>query len=184
MGERAWDTAVQPAEKVVSPGRVLVVDDEPSMRQMLSIALRREGFDVSTAEDGPTALAVLSGDGADVLVTDVRMPEMSGVELLGEARRIDPALTVIMMTAYGSKETVLEALRLGATDYVEKTDKLKDELLLRTAKELIGNAFQQETVCLKRRRGLCLRFRTSFAAAMRRLASFQLARPLRRPTST
>src|SRR6187431_3278191 len=121
MGQRAWDTTMQPAETARATGRVLVVDDEPSMRQMLSIALRRDGFEVTAAEDGASALGVLADHGADILVTDVRMPEMSGIELLAEARQIDPSLSVIVMTAYGSKETVLDALRLGATDYVEKT---------------------------------------------------------------
>src|SRR5690349_20056505 len=148
--ERAWDTALAPAAVAASLAQVLVVDDEPSMRQMLAIALRREGYQVMTVEDGPGALAALEEGQVDVLVTDVRMPDFSGVDLLREAKRIDPGLSVIMMTAYGSKETVLEALRLGATDYVEKTHNLKDELALRIRKELDRKRLQQENVLLKR----------------------------------
>src|SRR5688572_11744260 len=139
-----------PPEVVAAAGRVLVVDDEPSMRQMLSIALRRAGFDVTVVESGKHALAILESDGADVLVTDLRMPEMSGIELLEQSRRIDPSLSVIIMTAYGSKETVLDAMRLRATDFVDKTDKLKDELLLRIQKELDRKRLEQENVLLKR----------------------------------
>ena len=80
MAQRAWDTTtIQPIERPRASERVLVVDDEPSMRQMLSIALRRDGFDVNAAEDGATALALLADHGADILVTDVRMPEMTGI---------------------------------------------------------------------------------------------------------
>ena len=150
MAQQVWDTAVHPPQTAAPAARVLVVDDEPSMRQMLSIALRREGYQVSTAEDGESALAALAAGQLDLLITDVRMPEMSGVDLLREAKRIDPGLSVVMMTAYGSKETVLEALRLGATDYVEKTPNLKDDLVLRVRKELDRKRLVQENVLLKR----------------------------------
>ena len=146
MTERSTDTAATAA----TTARVLVVDDELSMRQMLSVALRREGYEVVVAEDGRAALAALQKGAFDVVITDVRMPELSGVDVLREAKRIDPAVPVIMMTAYGSKETVLEALRLGATDYVEKTPNLRDELSLRVRKELDRRRLQQENVLLKR----------------------------------
>jgi two-component system response regulator PilR (NtrC family) len=184
MGQRAWDTTIQPTEGVRSTGRVLVVDDEPSMRQMLSIALRRDGFDVKAAEDGAGALAVLADQGADILVTDVRMPEMSGIELLAEARQIDPSLSVIVMTAYGSKETVLDALRLGATDYVEKTDKLKDELLLRIRKELDRKRLQQENVLLKRTLGSSHQFSNIIGSSNAMVGIFQLVETIAPTNST
>ena len=185
MAQRAWETAaVQPADKGRSTGRVLVVDDEPSMRQMLSIALRRDGFDVTAAEDGASALAILAHEGADVLVTDVRMPEMSGIELLAEARQIDPTLSVIVMTAYGSKETVLDALRLGATDYVEKTDKLKDELLLRIRKELDRKRLQQENVLLKRTLRSSHQFSNIIGSSDAMVSIFQLVETIAPTSST
>ena len=184
MGQRAWDTTIQPAESVRSAGRVLVVDDEPSMRQMLSIALRRDGFDVTAAEDGASALAALADQGADILVTDVRMPEMSGIELLAEARQVDPSLSVIVMTAYGSKETVLDALRLGATDYVEKTDKLKDELLLRIRKELDRKRLQQENVLLKRTLGSSHQFSNIIGSSTAMIGIFQLVETIAPTSST
>ena len=117
---------------------------------MLSAALKREGYEVLLATDARGALALLGAGPVDVLVTDIRMPQMSGIELLDAAKQVDPGLSVIMMTAYGSKDTVLDALRLGATDYVEKGDKLKDELTLRIRKELTRKRLQQENVLLKR----------------------------------
>nr|MBA3641501.1 response regulator [Acidobacteriota bacterium] len=88
MAEQMWDTATAPVVAAGPTARVLVVDDEPSMRQMLSFALRREGYDVTTADDGRTALEALRDGRFDLVVTDVRMPEVSGVDLLREAKQI------------------------------------------------------------------------------------------------
>ena len=184
MAQHAWDTAVHQPQAAVSAARVLVVDDEPSMRQMLTIALRREGYQVSTAEDGAAALAALAAGQLDLLITDVRMPEMSGVDLLREAKRIDPALSVVMMTAYGSKETVLEALRLGATDYVEKTPNLKDELVLRVRKELDRKRLQQENVLLKRTLQSAHQFSNIIGGSGPMLEVFQLVETIAPTSST
>lgn len=184
MAERAWDTALAPAAVAAGQAHVLVVDDEPSMRQMLSIALRREGYQVTTVDDGRSALARLEEASVDVVVTDVRMPEFSGVDLLREARRIDPAISVIMMTAYGSKETVLDALRLGATDYVEKTHNLKDELSLRIRKELDRKRLQQENVLLKRTLQSSHQFSNIIGASDSMLALFQLIETIAPTSST
>ena len=184
MAQHAWDTAVHQPEPVVSAARVLVVDDEPSMRQMLSIALRREGYQVSTAEDGEAALAALAAGQLDLLITDVRMPEMSGVDLLREAKRLDPGLSVVMMTAYGSKETVLEALRLGATDYVEKTPNLKDELVLRVRKELDRKRLHQENVLLKRTLQSAHQFSNIIGSSGPMLEVFQLVETIAPTSST
>jgi len=165
-------------------GRILVVDDEISMRQMLSFALKREGYDVSTAENARVALAILEKADVDILVTDVRMPEMSGVALLAEAKRIDPAISVIVMTAYGSKETVLDALRLGAADYVEKTPSLKDELSLRIRKELDRKRLQQENVMLKRTLKSAHQFSNIVGSSDAMIAVFQLVETIAPTNST
>jgi two-component system response regulator PilR (NtrC family) len=181
--DRSWDTALSaPARAPL--GRVLVVDDELSIRQMLSFALRREGYEVTTAENGRAALTMLEDADVDVLVTDVRMPEMSGVALLAEAKRIDPALSVIVMTAYGSKETVLDALRLGATDYVEKTPNLKDELSVRIRKELDRRRLQQENVLLKRTLKSSHQFSNIIGSSEPMIAIFQLIETIAPTSST
>jgi len=184
MTDRSWDTALQSPPARAALGRVLVVDDEPSIRQMLSFALRREGYDVTTAESGRAAVAMLEEADVDVLVTDVRMPEMSGVALLSEAKRIDPALSVIVMTAYGSKETVLDALRLGATDYVEKTPNLKDELSVRIRKELDRRRLQQENVLLKRTLKTSHQFSNIIGSSEPMIAIFQLIETIAPTSST
>src|SRR5687768_10381313 len=183
MTERNSEAAAA-AVAAAPSARVLVVDDEPSMRQMLSFALRREGYDVTTAEDGRAALEALRNGVFDVVITDVRMPELSGVDLLREARRLDPSISIIKMTAYGSKETVLEALRLGATDYVEKTPNLRDELSLRVRKELDRKRLQQENVLLKRTLRTAHQFSNMIGTSDAMLAIFQLVETIAPTSST
>lgn len=184
ISDRAWDTALQPPVPHTPLARILVVDDEPGIRVMLSAALKREGYDVLVAADAKTALSVLEAGPVDMVVTDIRMPNMTGIELLDAAKRIDPGLSVIMMTAYGSKDTVLDALRLGATDYVEKGDKLKDELTLRIRKELVRKRLQQENVLLKRTLGSTHQFSSIIGSSDAMVAIFQLIERIAPTSST
>ena len=133
--------------------RVLVVDDERSMRELLSIVLRRDGYDVLLASDGKVAVETLKRERVDVLITDIRMPEMSGVDVLREAKRIDPGIISIIMTAFASTDTAVDALRLGAADYVHKSPNAVNDLRLRVRKELERKRLQQENVLLKRQIG-------------------------------
>ena len=132
-----------------APPRVLVVDDEPSMRELLQIVLRREGYDVLVADNGRAALAALERHPVDLLISDIKMPDMSGVEVLRAARGIDQDILAIMITAFASTETAVEALRLGAHDYISKPFKI-DELKLRVRKALEQRHLQQENLLLKR----------------------------------
>jgi two-component system response regulator PilR (NtrC family) len=184
IADRAWDTALHPPSDPSQAARILVVDDEPGIRIMLSAALKREGHVVQLATDGPSALALLDAEPVDLIVTDIRMPGMTGIELLDAAKRIDPNLSVIMMTAFGSKDTVLDALRLGATDYVEKGDKLKDELMLRIRKELSRKRLQQENVLLKRTLGSSHSFSSIIGRSDAMLAIFGLIERIAPTTST
>jgi len=99
--------------------RILVVDDKPNMRRLVSKVLQDLGT-VSTAENGKQALDLLVSERFDVVISDIRMPEMDGQALLREARRLPQAPEVILMTAYATVETAIEALRLGAYDYLTK----------------------------------------------------------------
>ena len=101
-------------------GTVLVVDDELSMREMLSIVLRREGYDVVLADCGKAAVEILRHRPVDLLISDIRMPDMDGVDVLRAAKQIDDAIICIMITAFKSTESAVEALRLGAHDYLDK----------------------------------------------------------------
>ena len=107
-------------EVETATGTILVVDDELSMREMLSIVLRREGYDVVLADRGKTAVEILRRRPVDLLISDIRMPDMDGVEVLRAAKQIDDAIICIMITAFKSTESAVEALRLGAHDYLDK----------------------------------------------------------------
>jgi two-component system response regulator AtoC len=116
--------------------RILVVDDEESLRHMLQLFLSREGYDVVSVGSAAAALGELEARGYDCVICDVRMPDTSGLDLLEELRRRGGMPTVIMMSAYGSNELALAAMKRGAYDYVSKPFKPDEVLLvLRKAEE-------------------------------------------------
>jgi len=118
---------------------VLVVDDEESMRYFLKKTLRREGYEVIEAADGPSALAAAASGPPDVALVDVRMPGMDGVALMRALRTTHTHLPVVLMTAYGSVENALAAMKHGATDYVTKPFRV-DEIRTTVAKALAERA--------------------------------------------
>jgi two-component system response regulator HydG len=100
--------------------KILVVDDEAANRITLERILKREGWVVAQAPDGRSGLELLRSEGADVVLTDLKMPGMSGLELLRASKAVAPDVEVIVMTAYGTVETAVEAMKEGAYDYVTK----------------------------------------------------------------
>jgi nitrogen regulation protein NR(I) len=100
--------------------QILVVDDEPNLRRVLSAQLARDGYDVHTAEDGVQGLAVLAEHHIDLVITDLRMPNLDGMGLLRRALELDPELPIVMITAHGTVDNAVEALKTGAFDYVTK----------------------------------------------------------------
>jgi len=100
--------------------RILIVDDEPDMRENCSRILSRQGYTCVTAGDGRAALAVLEREHPDLLLTDFKMPEMDGLELLRRAHELDPALPVILFTGFASIEAAVAAIKQGAFDYLPK----------------------------------------------------------------
>jgi two-component system, NtrC family, response regulator PilR len=105
---------------------ILVVDDEPDIIEVLEIVLSDEGLDVFKANSGQEALAILREKEVDMVISDIRMPDFSGVELLREARQIVPDAIFIMITAFASPETAIEALQHGAFDYITKPFRMED----------------------------------------------------------
>ena len=100
--------------------RILVVDDQEMMRDSLAGTLVREGHEVVACSDGPAAVSRLQAGRHDLLITDLKMPKMTGIELLAEARRLRPEMPVVLMTAFASVNTAVEAMKLGAYDYIQK----------------------------------------------------------------
>jgi len=100
--------------------RLLIVEDEPILRITVADALRKEGWDVSVAEDGAEALASFERLHHDVVLSDLLMPRMDGVELLKRVKALRPGTTVVIVTAHGTVDTAVEAMRLGAADFITK----------------------------------------------------------------
>jgi two-component system response regulator AtoC len=115
--------------------QVLIVDDEPNLRKILSAQLTRDGYDVLTAEDGEQGLHLLREHHIDLVITDLKMPKVDGMTLLKRALEIEPELPVVLITAHGTIDTAVEALKRGAFDFVTKPFD-KDEVRQIVAKAL------------------------------------------------
>lgn len=116
--------------------RILVVDDEPEIRSLLSRALTQMGdYEVEVAEDGQEALRKVEGDSFDLVLTDLKMPKMDGLELIAEVAKRRPEILMVVMTGHGTIESALEAMKRGASDYLAKPLNL-NELLFRIQKVL------------------------------------------------
>ena len=124
----------------MSKGRLLIVDDEEGMCQFLSIMLKREGYDVTAVTSGADALREMQRNGADVVITDIQMPRMDGIQVLAGIKAIDSTVPVIIMTAYASKQTAIEAVNKGAFHYLDKHAK-NDEI-----KMVVRNAIEVRQV--------------------------------------
>src|SRR5210317_1734317 len=115
--------------------RILIVDDELSIIEVLKSLLTREGHSVMTSSDGKEALKKLKENVFDLLITDIRLPEIDGITLLCQARELQSHLAVIVITAYAKVDNAVEAMKNGAFDYVTKPFKF-DEILLTVQRAL------------------------------------------------
>jgi len=116
--------------------RILVVDNEKSMREMLTIALEKEGYEVETARNGEVAVEMVEKSNYDVVITDINMPRSNGIDVLDAVNRVRPGTPVIMMTGYASPETAVETMKKGAYDYITKPFNMEDfKLVIRNASE-------------------------------------------------
>jgi DNA-binding NtrC family response regulator len=100
--------------------KILVVDDQEMMRDSLLTTLRREGHDVTGCAEAQMAISKLSQGRFDLLITDLKMPRTTGIELLMEAKKLRPDMPVVLMTAFATINTAVEAMKLGAYDYIQK----------------------------------------------------------------
>jgi DNA-binding NtrC family response regulator len=127
---------------------ILVVEDEAKMRRLLELQLAEEGFAVHSAADAEAGLQLLVREKPDLVVTDLRLPGMSGLEFLQAVKRVNAALPVVVMTAYGTVESAVEAMKDGASDYVTKPFSLA-ELVLVIRKELDSHRLREENRSLR-----------------------------------
>ena len=141
---------------------ILIIEDEPRMRRLLEISLGEDGHNVRISADAESGLKSLARDPADLVITDLKLPGISGLEFLQEARRMNAGIPVIVMTAYGSVETAVEAMKAGASDYVLKPFTIA-EMKLVIAKELDVQRVRDENRSLKEALGKRYQFHNIIA---------------------
>jgi DNA-binding NtrC family response regulator len=130
--------------------RILVVEDDPGLRFTMTDNLEEAGFSVTAADDGAEAIRILESEMFDVVVTDIRLPGKDGLEVLREAKKKSPSPSVIIVTSYGSIESAVAAMKLGAEDYLTKPFSMEEFLLL-LKKVLRIRSLEEENRDLKRR---------------------------------
>ncbi|MEY2932678.1 MAG: Fis family transcriptional regulator, partial [Pseudomonadota bacterium] len=139
---------VPPASIFFTVRRVLVVDDEENIRLVLRTLLKRHGYEVEAAPGGEEALGLVESFGPDVVITDVRMPRMGGMDLLSTLRAKGNDATVIVMSAYGNLDQAIDAIKAGAYDYIQKPFK-PDEVVLALRKAEEREALRRENRVLR-----------------------------------
>ena len=127
---------------------ILVVDDEEAILTSLSSILRDEGYEVASAKNGVEALRAFTMDPPDLMILDIWMPEMDGMEALRRVRELVPTAQVMMMSGHGSIETAVKAIKLGAYDYIEKPLSLEN-VILRVKHALDQYRLEQENRALR-----------------------------------
>ena len=130
--------------------KILVVDDEASHRKMLEAVMSDEGYEINQADDGQKAIAAVESGFFDLILMDIRMAEVSGLEALKQIKEISPGIPIIIMTAYASVDSAVDALRAGAYDYLTKPLDI-DELKILVGKALRFHQLEKENIYLKER---------------------------------
>lgn len=141
---------------------ILIVEDEPKMRRLLEMNLADQGFTTHAAGDAEAGLKLLHTEKIDLVVTDFKLPGMNGVEFLQAIKRADAALPVVIMTAYGSVESAVEAMKVGASDYVLKPFSLA-EMVMVVRKELDARHLREENRSLREALGRRYEYRNVIA---------------------
>lgn len=129
--------------------KIMVIDDEESMCRFMQIMLQKEGYDVTSTVSSKEALDEIKNENYDLVIADLMMPEMNGLELLSRAKSIQPQINFIVMTAYASVDSAIEALKKGAFDYITKPFKV-DEIKIAIKKSLEQKKIAEENIELKR----------------------------------
>src|ERR1043165_9720101 len=130
--------------------RILIVDDERSIRELLEIFLKKEGFDVTSSSSAEEALHLIKGTEFDLIISDVRVADMTGIDLLREVRSQGFNGQFILLTAFATAETAIQALKMGAYDYILKTENFMEELKLVVLNALESRRLREENTYLRR----------------------------------
>src|SRR5438067_3777989 len=171
--------AVGPTEQA----KILVVEDDPDIRKILELFLGEKGFRVKIADGAPRALELLGEEPIDLILSDVRMPGMSGLDLLRHVKEQDPEIQLVLMSAYSSVKDAVEAIQLGAADYVEKPiDFRRLERVLHTVLEKCQ--LQHRTRILEQRLQGCVTFEGMVARSQQMLSVFAFIERLARYPTT
>jgi len=131
------------------PKRILIIDDEENFRHMLSVILRKERYEVETASNGEEGLQRMAVSTFDQILCDIRMPQMDGMEFLNEAQKMGMDIPIIMMSAYGTVDTAIKAMKIGAYDYISKPFK-PDEIILTLKKAEERERLRKENELLRK----------------------------------
>ena len=129
--------------------KLLVVDDEESIREFLEIMLKKEGYQVTLAEDGQQAIDLLKGKSFDMIISDMQMPRVTGIELLKHVKDNHPEIVFMMITAFGTTESAVDAMKMGAYDYITKPFKI-DEVRINISNALRSQNLEVENRVLKK----------------------------------
>jgi DNA-binding NtrC family response regulator len=164
-------------------GSILVVDDEEIVRDSLASWLEEDGYDVDTAPNGPTALTKVAQHAYAVLLVDLKMPGMDGLEVLAQARSLQPDVPVIIMTAYAAVDTAVQAMKQGAYDYLVKPFE-PEELSLMVGKLTNAQALRRENVLLRKALKRQFEFKDLVSKSPKMEAVFDLARTAAKSNST
>jgi two-component system response regulator PilR (NtrC family) len=162
---------------------ILLVDDDHSLRNMLSFVLGKEGYHVEEAQSGLDALKKLKSRKYDLVISDIRMPDLNGIELLKKIKTHDPELPVIMITAYAATHDAIEAMKLGAEDYVTKPFNL-EELKIVINKSLHKKCIEQENIELKQKLSDREKFENIIGGDPKMVKIFELIRSVAQTDST
>jgi len=154
---------------------VLVVDDEESIRELLEIMLKRENYAVTLADSADAAIKQISKSKFDVVITDIAMPGMSGIELLAKVRQVSHDTDVIVITAHGSTEKAVEAMKLGASDYLTKPFQI-EEMKIAIANALKSRALERENRQLRSELGKTYSFESIIGNSPAMQPMFELVR--------
>src|SRR5579862_8568518 len=162
---------------------ILIVEDEPKMRRLLELQLAEEGFHARIAPDAEAGLQILGKEPFEVVVTDLKLPGMSGLEFLHAVKRVNADLPVVIMTAFGTVESAVDAMKSGASDYVLKPFSLA-ELVMVIRKELATHQLRQENRDLREALGKRYEYKNIVARSDKMQAVLSLVERVAPSTST